>query len=82
MAYDRDDRPATSAPDGPATTASRTATDAQRTWRRDDRGFFDRAGDEISSWFGDDDAERRRREDRMRDERERGLAAAIASRQL
>ncbi|HEX6661283.1 MAG TPA: DUF2171 domain-containing protein [Sphingomicrobium sp.] len=31
--------------------------------RRDERGFWDRAGDEISSWFGDDEAERRRRED-------------------
>ena len=31
---------------------------------RDDRGFFERAGDEISSWFGDDDADRRRHEDR------------------
>jgi hypothetical protein len=31
--------------------------------RRDERGFFERAGDEISSWFGDDEAERRRRED-------------------
>jgi len=31
--------------------------------RRDERGFFERAGDEIASWFGDDDAERRRRED-------------------
>ena len=30
---------------------------------REDRGFFERAGDEIASWFGDDDAERRRRED-------------------
>ena len=27
------------------------------------RGFFDRAGDEIASWFGDDTAERRRRAD-------------------
>ena len=36
----------------------------------DDRGFFERAGDEVASWFGDEDAERRRREDRMRDERE------------
>ncbi len=26
----------------------------------EDRGFFDRAGDEVRSWFGDDDAERRR----------------------
>jgi len=36
---------------------------------RDERGFFERAGDEISSWFGDDEAERRRREDQMRDQR-------------
>lgn len=28
-----------------------------------DRGFFDRAGDEIRSWFGDEEAERRRRWD-------------------
>jgi hypothetical protein len=26
----------------------------------DERGFFDRAGDEIRSWFGDEEAERRR----------------------
>ncbi len=32
----------------------------------DDRGFLDRAGDEVRSWFGDDDAQRRRE----RDERE------------
>jgi hypothetical protein len=36
---------------------------------RDDRGFFERAGDEIASWFGDDEAERRRHQDQMRDER-------------
>ncbi len=30
----------------------------------EDRGFFERAGDEIASWFGDDEAERRRRMDR------------------
>lgn len=29
----------------------------------DDRGFLDRAGDEIRSWFGDEEAERRRRWD-------------------
>ena len=34
--------------------------------RRGERGFFDRAGDEVRSWFGDEDAERRR----ARDERE------------
>ena len=62
MAYDRYDR----------------GDDRQR-WResgspgrRDERGFFERAGDEISSWFGDDDADRRRRDDQMRDQRERG----------
>lgn len=37
---------------------------------REDRGFFERAGDEVASWFGDDEAERRRQMDRMRDERE------------
>jgi hypothetical protein len=36
---------------------------------RDDRGFFERAGDEIASWFGDDEAERRRRDDERRNER-------------
>ena len=42
-----------------------------RDWgRRDERGFFERAGDEVASWFGDDEAERRRQMDRMRDERE------------
>lgn len=38
----------------------------------DDRGFFERAGDEVRSWFGDDEAERRRREDERRYEREHG----------
>jgi len=28
-----------------------------------DRGFFDRAGDEVRSWFGDEEAERRRTRD-------------------
>ncbi len=32
-----------------------------------DRGFWDRASDEVSSWFGDEDADRRRREDARRD---------------
>ncbi len=38
----------------------------------DDRGFFDRAGDEVRSWFGDDDAERRRGRDARYDERQAG----------
>jgi hypothetical protein len=34
----------------------------------EDRGFFDRAGDEVRSWFGDEEAERRRRwDERLRD---------------
>lgn len=36
---------------------------------RDDRGFLDRAGDEVRSWFGDDDAARRRRTDDRFDDR-------------
>ncbi|HEX5041471.1 MAG TPA: CBS domain-containing protein [Candidatus Polarisedimenticolaceae bacterium] len=35
------------------------------------RDFMDRAGDEIRSWFGDDEAERRRRMDEPREPRER-----------
>ncbi len=34
---------------------------------RDDRGVISRAGDEVRSWFGDDEAERRRRMDEVRD---------------
>lgn len=59
MAYDRYD--------------SRRDRDPSMRWRdegrggsggeRSDRGFFERAGDEIASWFGDDEAERRRRAD-------------------
>ena len=33
---------------------------------RDDRGFIDRASDEVRSWFGDDEAERRRDLDERR----------------
>lgn len=39
----------------------------------DDRGFFDRAGDEVRSWFGDDEAQRRREIDERRWERERAM---------
>ncbi|MFL6848556.1 MAG: DUF2171 domain-containing protein, partial [Sphingomicrobium sp.] len=37
----------------------------------EDRGFFERAGDEIASWFGDDDAERRRDRDQRFEGRDR-----------
>ena len=30
---------------------------------RSERGFFERAGDEVASWFGDEDATRRREQD-------------------
>lgn len=38
----------------------------------DDRGFVARAGDEVRSWFGDDDAERRREADARYDDRQGG----------
>ena len=68
MAYDRYD---------PRNERSRWRDDerGERNWRsdrsqsgREDRGFFERAGDEIASWFGDDDSGRRRE----RDDREGG----------
>jgi osmotically-inducible protein OsmY len=37
-----------------------------------DRGFLDRAADEVASWFGDEDAERRRRMDARGEHRGRG----------
>lgn len=38
--------------------------ESYRGWGRNEgRGFMERAGDEVSSWFGDEDAERRRRMD-------------------
>lgn len=36
----------------------------------DERGFIARAGDEVRSWFGDEDAERRRERDLRYDERQ------------
>jgi osmotically-inducible protein OsmY len=35
----------------------------------EDRGWWDRASDAVASWFGDEEAERRRRMDQWRDER-------------
>jgi osmotically-inducible protein OsmY len=40
--------------------------------RSGERGFWERAGDEVSSWFGDEDAERRRRMDEQRGGMHRG----------
>jgi osmotically-inducible protein OsmY len=38
-----------------------------RSNSNDDRNWWDKTRDEISSWFGDDEAERRRRRDEMRE---------------
>lgn len=38
----------------------------------EDRDFWERGSDEVRSWFGDDDAQRRRRMDEMRSHRGRG----------
>src|SRR3954468_9229121 len=40
----------------------------------DDRGFLDRAGDEVRSWFGDDEAQRRRERDQRRWEQEQRMS--------
>jgi hypothetical protein len=61
MAYDRYDR-----------NDARWRDRDDRHGGRDERGFFERAGDEVASWFGDDEAGRRRREDQRYGERERG----------
>ena len=50
----------------------RTSRTHRGEGRADDRGWFDRASDEVSSWFGDEDAERRRRMDAARDRNYRG----------
>lgn len=39
---------------------------------RGERGWWDRASDEVASWFGDEEAERRRNFDRMREGTHRG----------
>jgi len=41
-------------------------------YQYEDRGFIQRAGDEVRSWFGDDEAERRREADQRYDERADG----------
>lgn len=45
----------------------RQGRDGYRRNYSDERGPVDRASDEVQSWFGDDDAERRRRMDERRD---------------
>ena len=40
--------------------------DRERYGRGEERGWWDRASDEVASWFGDEEAERRRRMDEQR----------------
>ena len=47
----------------------RDASRDPRDYRYDDRNFFARAGDEVRSWFGDEEAERRREADLRYDQR-------------
>jgi len=42
------------------------------SYRGNDRGMLERAGDEVASWFGNEDAERRRNMDAQREGRHRG----------
>jgi osmotically-inducible protein OsmY len=46
--------------------AGRSYGDSERGYEQGGRDFWDRAGDEVSSWFGDRDAERRREMDQHR----------------
>jgi hypothetical protein len=66
MAYDRNDNRF----ERPRWRDDRS--DARSRGGPEDRGFFERAGDEIASWFGDDEAESRRREDQRFEGRDRG----------
>ncbi len=59
MAYDRydtrDERSRWSSDRISATATSRSGSRRGGRGRADDRGFFERAGDEVASWFGDED---------------------------
>lgn len=50
-------------PHGYAATGASYSGGYAEERNRPERGFFDRAGDEIASWFGDEEAARRRRMD-------------------
>ena len=68
MAYDRHD-----ARDFPRDERARWRDERyEPRGSRQERGFFERAGDEVASWFGDEDAERRRLRDQRMMEREAG----------
>lgn len=76
MAYDREDFRRSSGRDPRAFRPDdRFERDRERGFRdsdRDERGFFERAGDQIASWFGDEEDDDRRygRDESLRRERE------------
>lgn len=86
MAYDRYDTR-----DAPRDDQSRWSNDrysqgergsrGDNRGRRDERGFWDRASDEVASWFGDNDAERRRHQDQMGEDRDQRDHSAFGSRE-
>lgn len=53
--------------------------DQARFGREGNRGWFERAADEVSSWFGDDDAQRRRERDASMGHRGRGPKGYVRS---
>ena len=73
MAYDRYD-PRRGPRERPLYSDERYRDRESRERDREDRGFLERAGDEIASWFGDEEAERRRRRDEQEYGREPGRA--------
>lgn len=74
MGYERNDR------DDYRYSGSDRGRGRDRYEDPNDRGFFDRAGDELRSWFGDEEAERRRRMDERYDERaDRGARSRYAT---
>ncbi len=50
-------------------SSARAYGQAPQRYDYDERGFWNRAGDEVRSWFGDEEAERRREMDMRYDER-------------
>lgn len=70
-------------PYGPRSDQERggyTRNNAPADYDYDERGFLNRAGDEVRSWFGDEDAERRRELDARYDERQDDRAPSRGSR--
>ncbi|HVJ03830.1 MAG TPA: DUF2171 domain-containing protein [Sphingomonas sp.] len=57
---------------GYGASAGRMQERGGRGGYEDDRGFLERAGDEVRSWFGDEEAERRREMDQRYDDRTAG----------